>query len=49
MNTNDNAAEKPVWFDGKFLNEVLFCEDFLSKHPMVRVGGSSFQHRRTNR
>ena len=26
----------------KHFNEVLFCEDFLSEHPMVCVGGSFF-------
>lgn len=26
----------------KHFNEVLFCEDFLSAHPMVCVGGSFF-------
>ena len=36
------TAERPFWYDGKFLNEVGFCEDFLQKHPMVCVGGSFF-------
>ena len=35
-------VEKPFWYDGKFVNEVGFCEDFLRQHPMVRVGGSFF-------
>ena len=35
-------AERPFWYDDKFVNEVGFCEDFLQQHPMVRVGGSFF-------
>lgn len=27
----------PQWFDGKQLNEVLFCEEFLQQYPMVSV------------
>ena len=32
----------PDWFDGKHLNEVLFCEDFLQTHPMKSVNGTFF-------
>ena len=32
----------PQWFDGKQLNEVLFCEEFLQQYPMVSVGGTFF-------
>ena len=28
------SSELPLWFDGKKVNEVLFCEDFLKAHPM---------------
>ena len=42
MDKLEYNAERPSWYDGKFLNEVGFCEDFLQKHPMVRVGGSFF-------
>ena len=42
MSKHECTAEKPFWYDGKSLNEVGFCEDFLQKHPMVRVGGSFF-------
>jgi len=24
----------PDWYDGKRINEVLFCQQFLDKHPM---------------
>ena len=36
------SSELPLWFDGKKVNEVLFCEDFLKAHPMKCVGGSFF-------
>lgn len=42
MSVNDHIPERPFWYDGKTLNEVLFCEDFLQKYPMVCVGGSFF-------
>ena len=34
--------EPPRWMQNKHFNEVLFCEDFLSAHPMVCVDGSFF-------
>ena len=34
--------EPPRWIQNKHFNEVLFCEDFLSAHPMVCVDGSFF-------
>ncbi len=37
-----NSNELPLWFDGKKVNEVLFCEDYLQKHPMKCIGGSLF-------
>ena len=24
----------PDWYDGRHINEVLFCQQFLDKHPM---------------
>ena len=42
MKENDYTSASPFWFDGKTLNEVSFCEDFLQKHPMVCVKGSFF-------
>lgn len=30
------------WFDGKKINEVLFCEDFLKQYPMVSLSGTFF-------
>ncbi len=32
----------PIWYDGKRINEVLFCECFLQKHPMKCVRGRLF-------
>ena len=35
-----DAADYPAWFDGKKVNEVLFCTDFLRDHPMICVHGN---------
>ena len=32
----------PEWFDGKKINETLFCQRFLEEHPMVCVKGTFF-------
>lgn len=40
--SDTDAAEYPAWFDGKKINEVLFCADFLREHPMVCVHDSIF-------
>ena len=32
----------PAWYDGKTINETLFCETFLSEHPMVSVNNTFF-------
>ena len=39
-----NTAELsfPDWYDGKKVDEVLFCREFLSEHPMICVKGSFF-------
>lgn len=42
MSKTETTAEMPFWYDGKFINEVGFCEDFLRQHQMVRVDGSFF-------
>ena len=31
MAKNEQPREMPVWFDGKSINEALFCDDFLSR------------------
>lgn len=30
------------WFDGSCINEVMFCEDFLSTHPLKCINGSFY-------
>ena len=42
MSKHEYAGELPFWYDGKSVNEVGFCEEFLQQHPMVCVGGSFF-------
>ena len=32
----------PEWYDGKHVNEVKFCEEFLREHPMKSVNGTFF-------
>lgn len=34
--------EHRIWFDGKKINEVLFCEKFLREHPMLCVHDAFF-------
>ena len=35
-------AEFSEWYDGKTVNEVKFCEEFLKTHPMKSVNGTFF-------
>lgn len=44
MAKNERSPEpdQPIWFDGKHINEALFCEEFLREHPMVSVNGAFF-------
>lgn len=39
MNSAQTAAETPEWMDGKSINEVLFCSEFLENNPMKSVDG----------
>ena len=40
---NDSLTEyQPDWFDGKKVDEVRFCREFLDEHPMICVKGSFF-------
>ena len=32
----------PDWYDGRHINEVLFCQQFLEKYPMKCVRGRLF-------
>ena len=36
------ASNTPAWVDGKKINEVLFCEDYLKQYPMVSLNGTFF-------
>ena len=38
----DEEEDYPIWFDGKKINEVLFCEEFVKDHPMLCVRDSFF-------
>lgn len=33
---------RPVWFDGKSINEALFCEEFLQTHKIIFTNGAFF-------
>lgn len=35
-------VEFSEWYDGKTVNEVKFCEEFLKTHPMKSVNGTFF-------
>ena len=38
----DEDSEWAFWFDGKNINEVMFCRYFLRLHPMKCVRGRLF-------
>ena len=40
--TQTASADAVAWFDGKAINEALFCEEFLRDYPMISVGGTFF-------
>ena len=42
MAKNKRSPETPLWFDGKSINEALFCDDFLSRHRLVYMNGAFF-------
>ena len=42
MAKGKRSAEAPFWFDGKSINEALFCDDFLSRHRLVYMNGAFF-------
>ncbi len=35
MKNKAQPDEMPVWFDGKSINEDLFCEEFLQTHNEI--------------
>ena len=38
----ERMTDIPEWFDGKKINEVLFCQSFLETHPMKCIQGRFF-------
>ena len=42
MAKGKRSAEAPFWFDGKSINEALFCDDFLSRNRLVYMNGAFF-------
>ena len=39
--SNTRKQEMPEWFDGKKINEILFCEAFRKEHPMICISCES--------
>ena len=42
MKKNNPPDGVPVWFDGKNINEALFCEEFLQTHKILFTNGAFF-------
>ena len=42
MKKNKQPDGMPVWFDGKNINEALFCEEFLQTHKILFTNGAFF-------
>ena len=42
MEQSAQTIEYPVWFNGKTVNEALFCEEFLREHKMLFTNGAFF-------
>ena len=38
----DEDEEWPEWYDGKHINEAMFCQYFLQLHPMKCIHGRLF-------
>ena len=41
-NEKSREVSQPVWFDGKSINEALFCDDFLSRRKIIYTNGAFF-------
>ena len=35
-------TNRPIWFNGKTINEALFCEEFLCEHGVLFANGAFF-------
>ena len=42
MAKSKRSPDAPFWFDGKNINEALFCDDFLSRHKLIYTDGAFF-------
>lgn len=42
MNGKLPDSDLPVWFDGKSINEALFCEEYLQTHKIIYANGAFF-------
>ncbi len=42
MAKSKRSPDAPFWFDGKSINEALFCDDFLSRHKLVYTDDAFF-------
>ena len=42
LQPNRAETDFPDWYDGKKVDEVRFCREFLAEHPMICVKGSFF-------
>jgi len=40
--TKERMTDTPEWFDGKKINEVIFCRSFQESHPMKCIQGRFF-------
>ena len=41
-NEQSHEVNQPIWFDGKSINEALFCDDFLGRHKIIYTNGAFF-------
>ena len=42
MQKNPQSPDLPIWFDGKNINEALFCEEFLQAHRIIFTNRAFF-------
>ena len=42
MSKNQKSPDLPLWFDGKNINEALFCEEFLREHRIIFTNRAFF-------
>jgi len=40
--TKKDVPHEPIWFDGKYINEALFCEEFLRDHEIIFANRAFF-------